>query len=189
MTKLFLALMASTAISAAALAQQQYPSQPPGQDQPNRMQPAPGERMQQGPGQRAQPRMQPGEQAQPTRQQEQRLMSGKPVSPRTLKPDQVRMLQQALNDKGNQKIGVDGQWGPSSEKALRNFQRQQGMRATGRLDKQTLTALGASMPGEGEGPPPSVTPGAPPSGDQQQQQQPEQKTPEQPMTPGTRPQQ
>lgn len=168
MTKLLLALMASAGVSAAALAQQQYPSQPPAQNKPDRTQPAPGER--------AQPQIQ------------QRPTVQRQMSPRALDANQIRQIQQALNDKG-MKLGVDGVWGRRSDMALRNFQRRQGMAATGQLDPQTRAALGTPLRGEGETPsPPSVSPGAPPSGPQQPQQPQQQRAPEPPTAPGTRPQ-
>jgi len=158
MTKLILTLMASAAISATALAQQQGPTQPPKQDQ-----------MQQQPMQKTEPQQQGPAARQPGASAQQQ------ISPRTLKGEEMRMLQQALNDKGGTNIKVDGRFGPQTAAALRQFQQQKGLQATGRLDTQTLAALGAPIPGaddkqapSGRQQPPSVSPGAPPSGQQQQ---------------------
>ena len=54
----------------------------------------------------------------------------------------VRSVQQALNDRGFQAGAVDGQWGPSTEDALRRFQAAAGLPVTGSADSQTLNALG-----------------------------------------------
>lgn len=54
----------------------------------------------------------------------------------------VRAVQQALNQRGFDAGPVDGVWGPSTESALRAFQQERGMRDTGTLDAQTMSALG-----------------------------------------------
>jgi len=54
----------------------------------------------------------------------------------------VRNVQQALNAKGYSAGPADGQWGPSTEIALKQFQSSQGLPATGALDTRTLSALG-----------------------------------------------
>jgi Putative peptidoglycan binding domain/EF hand len=60
-----------------------------------------------------------------------------------LSPDLVRKVQQALNDKGHEAGPVDGIWGPRTQRGLRDFQKsQKGMKASGRIDAQTLGALG-----------------------------------------------
>ena len=56
----------------------------------------------------------------------------------------VRSVQQALNNKGYDAGPADGQWGPSTESALRQFQHAYGISQTGNLDSQTLNALGVS---------------------------------------------
>jgi peptidoglycan hydrolase-like protein with peptidoglycan-binding domain len=56
---------------------------------------------------------------------------------------EVRDAQRALHDRGFN-VAVDGIYGPSTEQALRDFQRQQGLQQTGQLDQQTLSALGVS---------------------------------------------
>jgi len=57
-------------------------------------------------------------------------------------PDLVRSAQQALKDKGFDVGTVDGQIGPNTQSALRNFQQAQGLPQSGNLDQQTLSALG-----------------------------------------------
>lgn len=53
----------------------------------------------------------------------------------------VRDLQQSLKDAGHD-LTVDGQWGPETEQALRDFQRDEGLDASGRPDGETMAALG-----------------------------------------------
>jgi peptidoglycan hydrolase-like protein with peptidoglycan-binding domain len=54
----------------------------------------------------------------------------------------VRNVQQALNAKGFNAGPADGQWGPSTETALKQFQTAQGLPSTGVLDARTMNALG-----------------------------------------------
>jgi peptidoglycan hydrolase-like protein with peptidoglycan-binding domain len=56
----------------------------------------------------------------------------------------VRNVQQALQDKGFDVGAVDGVMGPRTESALRQFQQQQGISASGHLDRRTLGALNVS---------------------------------------------
>ncbi len=74
-------------------------------------------------------------------------------APMGLDAETVRELQQALNEAGHD-IDVDGIWGPETQSALREFQQEQGMEATGEPDEQTLAMLGvdATMMQPGAGP-------------------------------------
>ena len=54
----------------------------------------------------------------------------------------VRNVQQALNAKGFNVGPADGQWGQSTEIALKQFQTAQGLPPTGVLDTRTMSALG-----------------------------------------------
>lgn len=54
----------------------------------------------------------------------------------------VRQVQKILNDRGFRTGGVDGRMGPQTQAALVNFQRAEKLQPTGKLDKQTLAALG-----------------------------------------------
>lgn len=54
----------------------------------------------------------------------------------------VRQAQQALNQRGFQVGAPDGLMGPATQTALRNFQVSENLQATGKLDRQTLNALG-----------------------------------------------
>jgi peptidoglycan hydrolase-like protein with peptidoglycan-binding domain len=64
-------------------------------------------------------------------------------------PDTVKQVQQQLSDKGLSPGPVDGVMGPKTRDALKQFQQQQGMTASGSLDQQTLTALGVDASGSG----------------------------------------
>lgn len=54
----------------------------------------------------------------------------------------VRQAQKALNDRGFRTGGVDGHMGPQTQAALVNFQRAEKLQPTGKLDRQTIAALG-----------------------------------------------
>ena len=56
----------------------------------------------------------------------------------------VRSAQAALNDQGYSAGAVDGQWGPSTQSAVRRFQADKGLAPSGTLDSATLAALGVS---------------------------------------------
>ena len=58
--------------------------------------------------------------------------------------EQVKSLQQALQDKGLDPGPVDGIMGPKTMAALRAFQKDQKLPETGRLDDQTRDKLGVS---------------------------------------------
>ncbi|MBC7905267.1 MAG: peptidoglycan-binding protein [Rhodospirillaceae bacterium] len=82
-----------------------------------------------------------------------------------LSSDQVRNVQQNLADRGYDAGQPDGLWGPRTQQALRNFERDQDLQADGRPDPQSLAALGVEtgspatqtgqMPSERRSPPPS----------------------------------
>ena len=56
--------------------------------------------------------------------------------------EKVKAAQQALKDKGHDPGMVDGRMGPKTQAALRDFQKAQGLQASGRLDTKTMQALG-----------------------------------------------
>jgi peptidoglycan hydrolase-like protein with peptidoglycan-binding domain len=64
---------------------------------------------------------------------------------------QIRQVQGALDQKGFKAGRQDGVMGRQTEAALRNFQKQQHTQATGKLDNQTLAALGVSPQGQNQG--------------------------------------
>jgi peptidoglycan hydrolase-like protein with peptidoglycan-binding domain len=54
----------------------------------------------------------------------------------------IRQVQQALKSRGYLAGPVDGVMDPSTEHAIREFQRAEALENTGRLNRQTLSALG-----------------------------------------------
>jgi hypothetical protein len=56
--------------------------------------------------------------------------------------EDIKKVQEALKDKGNDPGPVDGIVGPQTKKALRAFQSSQNLKTTGRLDAETAKALG-----------------------------------------------
>lgn len=66
-----------------------------------------------------------------------------PAIPPGLTPAQQRVaqLQTQLNAAGAQ-LTVDGRMGPKTQTALRDFQKQHNLKATGRPDAPTMKALG-----------------------------------------------
>jgi N-acetylmuramoyl-L-alanine amidase len=56
----------------------------------------------------------------------------------------IRAVQQSLNDHGYDAGNVDGVWGLKTAVAMRKFQIDRSLQATGRLDAETRTALGVS---------------------------------------------
>lgn len=66
-----------------------------------------------------------------------------PAMPAHLTPAQQRVakVQMALNANGAQ-LDVDGRMGPKTVAALKAFQQQHNLKATGRVDAATMKALG-----------------------------------------------
>jgi peptidoglycan hydrolase-like protein with peptidoglycan-binding domain len=60
----------------------------------------------------------------------------------SMSPSMIKQVQQKLKQQGHEVGAVDGMWGPKTQAALREFQQQQGMQASGELDQETLAALG-----------------------------------------------
>ena len=56
--------------------------------------------------------------------------------------EQVRAVQQALKDKGHDPGDIDGKMGPKTQAALRDYQSKEGLKATGRVDAETMAKLG-----------------------------------------------
>jgi peptidoglycan hydrolase-like protein with peptidoglycan-binding domain len=57
-------------------------------------------------------------------------------------PETVRQVQQALKDKGHDPGPVDGIVGKRTSKALKDFQKAEGLQPTGKLDSETMAVLG-----------------------------------------------
>lgn len=59
-----------------------------------------------------------------------------------LSQNQIRQVQQALDQKGFKSGRADGKLGPETQAALRDFQKSKGLQQTGQPDQQTLAQLG-----------------------------------------------
>jgi len=65
------------------------------------------------------------------------------ISAQNLDTEKVREVQQALKDKSNADLSVDGMWGPQTQDAIRDFQRAENLDpSNGQLDEKTVSALG-----------------------------------------------
>ncbi len=70
--------------------------------------------------------------------------ASRPGATGALSTDTVLKVQQRLHDLGFYvRDTIDGQWGPHTMEAVRNFQRSRGLTPTGQLDTRTLQTLGA----------------------------------------------
>lgn len=58
--------------------------------------------------------------------------------------DKVREAQQKLKDDGDYQGQVDGKFGKQTAQAVKDFQQKNGLRQTGRLDRETMIKLGVS---------------------------------------------
>jgi pentapeptide MXKDX repeat protein len=61
--------------------------------------------------------------------------------------EHVKAIQQALKDKGHDPGAIDGVMGPKTSSALRDFQKKEGLTATGQIDQETLAKLGVEASG------------------------------------------
>ena len=55
------------------------------------------------------------------------VLAGHLISPQQLSSSQVREIQQALEDRGDGSVRVDGEWGPDTDEAIKNFQKSENM--------------------------------------------------------------
>jgi peptidoglycan hydrolase-like protein with peptidoglycan-binding domain len=112
-------------------------------------------------------------------------------------PEVVKQVQTKLNEQGHDVGAVDGVIGPKTQKGLKEFQTSKGIKATGQLDQQTLSALGVSgsAAGGASAKPEKKAEGAPPAAEKKPEKaegsaaaggtKPEEKKPDSPATPGT----
>jgi len=63
----------------------------------------------------------------------------------------VREVQQKLMQEGHDVGSIDGQFGPKTEAALRSYQQEEGLQATGQIDEQTLQKLGIASSSQSSG--------------------------------------
>jgi peptidoglycan hydrolase-like protein with peptidoglycan-binding domain len=73
-----------------------------------------------------------------------------------LAPDMVRDIQRRLASRGYNAGAADGVFGAETQQALRSFQKDQNLRASGQIDQQTLAAL--QVPGTAQAPQQGYTP-------------------------------
>lgn len=64
------------------------------------------------------------------------------ISGSQMSANNIRKVQQKLNQEGFHAGSVDGQWSSETQSAIRNFQQSKGLQATGQLDQRTLDELG-----------------------------------------------
>jgi peptidoglycan hydrolase-like protein with peptidoglycan-binding domain len=62
----------------------------------------------------------------------------------------IKQAQEQLSSKGHD-VQADGVLGPKTEAALKEFQEKEGIQASGRLDQETLAALGVDEGSAGTG--------------------------------------
>lgn len=126
MKKLLLATVATLALSLPAMAQSQSDTNQPPQNQSDMNS--------------------QGQNASGNQQQAQNT-----IEPLQLSTQQIRQIQMSLNKKGFDAGHADGKWGSDTKRAVKDFQKQQQMQATGQLDQQTLQALGVNVTAQQNG--------------------------------------
>jgi peptidoglycan hydrolase-like protein with peptidoglycan-binding domain len=85
-------------------------------------------------------------------------------APVHLSQNRLRQVQRQLKTAGLYKGRIDGRMGPETRHAIAQFQDKNGLQGTGRLDQQTLAALGTTGMSNGtSGAGSSMTPGKQPS--------------------------
>ena len=62
----------------------------------------------------------------------------------------IKQAQEKLSSKGHD-VQADGVLGPQTQAALKEFQEKEGIQASGRLDQETLAALGVEEASSGAG--------------------------------------
>jgi putative peptidoglycan binding protein len=72
--------------------------------------------------------------------------------------DHVKAAQQALKNRGFDPGDADGRFGPKTTAALREFQKQEGLTVSGRLDRETLAKLGVEAANDSSSTTPSASP-------------------------------
>src|SRR6185369_5409532 len=69
---------------------------------------------------------------------------GSTVAVVDLPPDDIRVIQRVLIERGVLHGEADGVWGPETREAITVYQRQQGIAITGSIDMRTVSSLGIS---------------------------------------------
>jgi peptidoglycan hydrolase-like protein with peptidoglycan-binding domain len=68
--------------------------------------------------------------------------------PPAVSPNLIAQVQTRLQQAGTYNGNIDGLWGPATEAAVRNYQQQHSLNATGQLDVPTLAALDVGSAGQ-----------------------------------------
>jgi peptidoglycan hydrolase-like protein with peptidoglycan-binding domain len=71
-------------------------------------------------------------------------MSHHLMSKSSMGSDRVKQAQQKLKDDGEYQGQVDGKLGPKTAEAVKQYQQKNGLKQTGRLDRDTLGKLGVN---------------------------------------------
>lgn len=69
--------------------------------------------------------------------------------------DDIKQIQDKLQQQGYKVGNIDGKLGPATQQALRQFQKDKGIQASGKPDQQTLAALDINPSGVQQGQMPS----------------------------------
>jgi peptidoglycan hydrolase-like protein with peptidoglycan-binding domain len=140
MKKLLLATIATAALSLPVMAQ----NQPSDTQQNGQQQMDVSPQQSTGSGQGSQTGGQAADQQSQSQSGQNQQQAQNTIDPSQLSSHQIRQIQESL-DKQGVKVGrADGKWGPSTERAVKDFQQKQHMQASGQLDQQTLQALGVN---------------------------------------------
>jgi peptidoglycan hydrolase-like protein with peptidoglycan-binding domain len=83
---------------------------------------------------------------QPRAQSEQSQQGQSGAQQASQSPEMIKQVQEKLSQAGHE-VQADGIMGPKTQAALKEFQEQKGLQASGQLDQQTLAALGVSEGG------------------------------------------
>jgi len=81
-----------------------------------------------------------------------------PQSP-ALSQDMIQQMQARLQQAGTYSGRIDGLWGPATEAAVRSYQQQHNLNATGQLDGDTLASLNLGGTNQNYGNAQPTTPG------------------------------
>lgn len=133
MWRTIVALLATTALTVPAAAQQAK------QDQSAQQSPGTQQQTEQN---NQQGSKQSGQQTASRQQGDGPSMS---YDAQSLDEGQIREIQRALNKKGFHAGNADGTWGEETRQAVRNFQKAQDIKQTGQLDERTVSALGVQF--------------------------------------------
>ncbi len=73
----------------------------------------------------------------------QNYAAAQPMAPQQtpMSQDTIQQVQQTLQQDGMYRGRIDGVWGPATEAAVRSYQQQHSLNATGQLDADTMASL------------------------------------------------